>query len=175
MKILLDKPMQLDLFLAKYKGNAELRNKRLIYVLAPNLEKGRTVKVGIAGMSDGDPVPRLQSYIATYGISDRKNNCKGTTLHFIGVTEYNKNVLRENSKIYKTEQLVIETYKRYRDARGERAKERFIDLKPSLIINTIKRGNVMLEDQENKLDRVARTSTKKYRHETTAFTHKNVS
>ena len=94
-----NKGMRLDDALIKFKN--ELKSKRVLYVLEPNMEKGDIVKFGIAGMDRGKSIERLKQYAITYGKEDSKNKCKGVWLWFLGTTQYNRLVEPKNSKVFK--------------------------------------------------------------------------
>tara|TARA_B110000046_G_scaffold39369_1_gene43342 strand:+ start:207 stop:470 length:264 start_codon:yes stop_codon:yes gene_type:complete len=60
-----EKGMDLHEFLIKFGG--KLRHVRAMYIVEPNLEKGKVIKFGIAGTNTGNAYARLKEYEILYG------------------------------------------------------------------------------------------------------------
>ena len=101
MKVIVDQPTDLTKVLEQHWG--DLQNVRCFYIVEPLLERGQTIKFGIAGMSSGKPWDRLKEYQILYGDRTDENTAKGVTVHFVGTTKYNRLVKKENTEIYKLE------------------------------------------------------------------------
>jgi hypothetical protein len=157
--------MELATFLDKY--GSQLRHTRVLYVVEPNLEKGKVVKFGIAGENTGNAYARLNEYVINYGKSDSKNKCKGVKIWYCGVTEYSRDVTPTQSQVHKIE-LRLKKDERIKKniARGtERVK-----MTPQQIISIIQ--EYIPKEQDVKTDmnkRVARENTKRYRDDNRAF------
>jgi hypothetical protein len=94
-------------------NKADIRGKRIFYVLKPNMETN-IIKFGIAGAgSDVKPdqsYARLKSYLTTYGRAsdcktrEQKSACKyGVTLYALYGTNYNPKVEEKNSACHQKE------------------------------------------------------------------------
>ena len=101
MKVIVDQPTDLKKVLEQHWG--DLQNVRCFYIVEPLLERGQTIKFGIAGMSSGKPWDRLKEYQILYGDRTDENTAKGVTVHFVGTTKYNRLVKKEKTEIYKLE------------------------------------------------------------------------
>ncbi len=108
MKVIVDKPTDLKKVLEQHWG--DLQNVRCFYIVEPLMERGQTIKFGIAGMSSGKPWDRLNEYRILYGDRTDENTAKGVTVHFVGITKYNRLVKKENTEIYKLERNLKKTY-----------------------------------------------------------------
>lgn len=94
-------------------NKANIKGKRILYILKPNMETN-VIKFGIAGAgSDVKPdqsYARLKSYLTTYGrkadckTREQKTSCKyGVTLYALYGTNYNSNVEEKNSACHQKE------------------------------------------------------------------------
>tara|TARA_R110000737_G_scaffold105915_1_gene138845 strand:- start:71 stop:622 length:552 start_codon:yes stop_codon:yes gene_type:complete len=148
------------------KFSERLKNKRVLYVIEPNLEKGKIVKFGIAGMDSGKPISRLKGYDITFGQQDKNNKCKGVTIWFLGITEYNRLVEAKNSKVFRIEKKLKQEYKsKTETVRGsERTSKR-----PQEIIADINKLEKNITDEVTVITRVARPKTKEYRTDERAY------
>lgn len=164
MRVLLDK-RQMDLkdFLAQY--GSQLKNVRAFYIVEPLLEKGKTIKFGIAGMSTGNAYHRLNQYQVLYGEKTKQNNCKGVIVHYVGVTEYNRQVQMERSQIYQLEKFLKTEYKSTTEpGRGsERVSKDFLQD----ILRTIR--SKRFKDIPTQLRDTNRPTTKIHQKDTRAF------
>ena len=93
--------IKLEDFLLQY--DSKLKHTRALYVLSPNMEKNKVYKFGIAGTNTGNAYQRLNDYLIMYGKNDKDNTCKGVKIHYCGITEYNRLVLPEKSKVFQLE------------------------------------------------------------------------
>jgi len=100
--------MDLDLFLHIY-GNS-LKNKRVLYIVKPNLDPD-IYKIGVAGINGGDPNQRLRSYLHYYGKESRHNPKSGVKIYYLGFTKYNSYVLPTKSNIYRKEKFIKDNFK----------------------------------------------------------------
>ena len=144
--------MKLEDALVKYKDKLG-NDKRLLYVLKTNMEKGLT-KFGIA---IDKPFKRLSDYVTLYGNNDTNNACSGVQIYFIGVTEYNRLVEPKNSQVAQIEKKLIAKFE------GIRGRER-VKATPETIINFILGTKDI--DKVIKNNRKARKETKQYRKDT---------
>ena len=120
MKTLLQQTTDLGEFLSKY--GAELRGVRAFYIVEPLLEKGASIKFGVAGMDNGNAYERFKSYMITYGNKSKENECKGVLVHYVGVVKYNRLVEKTNSEVWKLERFLKGEYRTVTDP--ERGEER---------------------------------------------------
>ena len=102
MKILLKSEVGVNLegFMKKNKDVLEQNELRVFYIVSANLDKNRVYKIGIAGSSEGNSYPRLDSYLHQYGKHDKSNLCRGVKVHYIGTVSYNKNVYANKSQVH---------------------------------------------------------------------------
>jgi hypothetical protein len=118
MKTLLQQTMDLGEFLSKY--GAELRGVRAFYIVEPLLEKGASIKFGVAGMDSGNAYERFRSYAILYGGKSKDNECKGVLVHYVGIVKYNRLVEKTNAEVWKLERFLKSEYKTVTDPdRGE--------------------------------------------------------
>jgi len=163
MRVLLDKPMDLREFLTKFAHS--LRNVRALYIVEPLLEKGKTIKFGVAGMSSGNAYHRLQEYAVTYGDRTKDNDCKGVLVHFVGITEYDRLVQPEKSQVYLLEKHLKTEYRSTTEpGRGtERVAKKYLPA----ILSTIR--SKRFKDLQTPLRDTNREATKKYQKDRRAF------
>jgi len=109
MRKLVDSPMDLSDFLEKY--GEHLKHVRAFYILEPLLEKGKTIKFGVAGISTGNAYNRFNEYAIIYGKRTKSNNCKGVIVHYVGITEYDRHVQPQQSQVFLIEKHLKEKYK----------------------------------------------------------------
>jgi len=157
--------MDLDKALTAFR--AQLKHKRVIYVIQANLDKGKVTKFGIAGMDSGNPFSRLGEYVLMYGKYNPKNECQGVKVFFLGTVEYNRLVEQRNSKIFKLERKLKDEFKTTTEHVG-RGLER-TNASPAKVIEAIKKYEKNIQDVETEIVREARDSTKKYRTDRDAF------
>ena len=134
MRVLIDKTMDLKEFLTKYTSS--LQNVRAFYIVEPLIEKGKTIKFGIAGMSSGRAHQRFQDYVVTYGDQTKGNDCKGVLVHFVGITDYDRHVLPEKSQVYMMEKHLKDQYRSITEPR--RGTERVSKTHLQSILRTIR-------------------------------------
>ncbi len=163
MRVLLDKTTDLREFLNKHEDR--LRNVRAFYIVEPLLEKGKTIKFGVAGMSSGNAYHRFQEYSVTYGDQTKDNDCKGVLVHFVGITEYDRLVQPEKSQVYLLEKHLKQEYRSTTEpGRGtERVSKTYL---PS-ILRTIR--SKRFKDVQTPLRDTNRGTTKKYQTDRRAF------
>lgn len=158
------KAMYMEDFLEKYKE--ELKHKRALYVVVPNLEKDEATKFGIAGTSSGNAFRRLNEYRILYGEKDRQNPCKGVKIYYCGITEYNRLVELTHTQVYKIEKKLKDKFNA--ETLEGRGVER-VTSKPKVIIAEIERlkmrttRNTNNEDVETNIIKNTRQSTQRYR------------
>jgi len=120
MKTLVKQTMDLGAFLHHY--GAELRGVRAFYIVEPLLEKGQSIKFGIAGVDSGNAYERFKSYMITYGNRSKENECKGVLVHYVGTVKYNRLVEKTNTEVWKLERFFKSKYRTVTDP--ERGEER---------------------------------------------------
>jgi hypothetical protein len=120
MRTLIKKTMDLGAFLSKY--GASLRGVRAFYIVEALLEKGASIKFGVAGMDSGNAYDRFRSYMITYGNRSKENECKGVIVHYVGIVTYNRLVEKTNTEVWKLERFLKSEYKTVTDP--ERGEER---------------------------------------------------
>ena len=158
---------------------AKIKNKRIFYIVEPELEKGKYLKFGIAGVNTGRGVARLKEYDITYGRYAKgkdTNYCTGVYLWAIYPFQYNRLVEPKNSKPAKLElKLKRECKQGFRGSDGKTAKcgqeqdfrgsERISGIKASDLIkkvNSLLAGGAV-DDEATNINRDAREPTKKFR------------
>ena len=104
--------MDLKDFIDQFGGEIK-ENTRALYIIQPNIEKA--LKFGIAGSGNGDALKRLKEHQATYGYNNRDNKCTGATIWYLGVTTYNRLVLKENSQVARVEADIKKDFKNFRN------------------------------------------------------------
>ena len=120
MKTLIKQTMDLGEFLSKY--GAELRGVRAFYIVEPLLEKGASIKFGVAGMDNGNAYERFRSYSILYGGRSKDNECKGVLVHYVAIVKYNRLVEKTKTEVWKLERFLKREYKTVTDP--ERGEER---------------------------------------------------
>lgn len=163
MRVLMDRTMDLREFLTKFASS--LRNVRAFYIVEPLLEKGKTIKFGVAGMSSGNAYHRFNEYSVLYGDRMKDNECKGVLVHFVGITEYDRLVQPEKSQVYLLEKHLKQEYRSTTDpGRGsERVSKTYL---PD-ILRTIRTKR--FKDVQTQLRDTNRETTKKYQTDKKAF------
>lgn len=101
MRTLVDRATPLTDVLKKH--GADLRKKRAFYVVEANLERGKTIKYGIAGVEKGNAYGRMREYQLLYGTETKKNDCLGVKVHYLGTTAYNSQVEPKKTEVAKVE------------------------------------------------------------------------
>jgi hypothetical protein len=120
MKTLIKQTMDLGEFLRRY--GRDLRGVRAFYIVEPLLEKGASIKFGVAGMDSGNAYERFKSYMITYGNRSKENECKGVLVHYVGIVKYNRLVVKTNTEVWKLERFLKIEYSGVTDP--ERGEER---------------------------------------------------
>lgn len=120
MKTLIKQTIDLSEFLSKY--GSQLRGVRAFYIVEPLLERGASIKFGVAGMDNGNAYERFKSYEITYGKRSRDNDCKGVLVHYVGIVTYNRLVEKTKTEVWKLERFLKSEYKANTDR--ERGEER---------------------------------------------------
>ncbi|UYE94494.1 hypothetical protein PGVV14_0016 [Preplasmiviricota sp. Gezel-14T] len=153
---------------------SKLKHTRALYVVAPNMEKNKVYKFGIAGTNTGNAYQRLNEYVILYGENDKKNTCKGVLIHYCGTTEYNRLVLPEKSKVFQLELKLKQDLKATEGIAKGRGSERVLSVKTPItsLLKTISKLTRSIEERPIEITRVAKESTKKYRTDTKAFVEK---
>jgi hypothetical protein len=155
--------MDLKEFLNKYASS--LRNVRAFYIVEPLLEKGQTIKFGVAGMTSGNAYHRFQEYSVTYGERTKDNDCKGVLVHFVGITEYDRLVQPEKSQVYQLEKFLKQEYRSTTDpGRGtERVSKSYLQS----ILRTIRTKR--FKDVQTQLRDTNRETTKRFQNDRRPF------
>ncbi len=169
--------IKLEDFLSSKKYLKEIEHKRIFYILRPELEKGKILKFGIAGINTGRAVARLREYDIVYGKYSKDNPCTGVRVFAIFTTEYNRLVAPTNSLIQKLELKVKRECRKgdfgscNKDESGDfRGSERIKHVTPEELIQHVRKLLPSVEDEVTKApDREVRESTKKYRDDEKAF------
>lgn len=176
MKTLVSKPNDLATYLAlnaDYLYKTKLRGLYIIQARMDDSKDGTSViKFGIAGTKSGNIMSRLQSYLHSYGTFDAENACRGVTLQYLVVTEYNRDV--ENSQIAQLETQIKRHFRAEHEIMHGRGDERVHSKYLKEIITYIKKHvwicqkgelEAKAKDTRNndRADRAARETTKKYR------------
>lgn len=113
--------VELGPYIRKHK--AELKNKRIFYVVRPNLEQGENIfKVGISERGDNSAIGRLLDYVYFYGVTDKKNKCLGCKLHVLLANTFNPDVEYSKSAVRKLETRVLREFEDKRERGRERLK-----------------------------------------------------
>jgi len=100
------------------KNKRDLKNKRIFYIVRPNLEQGENIyKVGISERGDNSAIGRLLDYVYFYGVTDKKNKCLGCQLHVLLANTFNPDVEYSKSAVRKLETRVLREFEDKR-ARG---------------------------------------------------------
>lgn len=104
------------------KNKEILNGKRGFYILSFRMDKETSKKLFKIGVAHRSVYARLRSYVVTYGEQD--SDCQGVQIHYLGTTNYNKDVQIKNSAIGKLEKkmILILTEGQYKVPRGN---ERF--------------------------------------------------
>ena len=163
MRVLLDKTTDLREVLNKH--GSSLRNVRAFYIVEPLLEKGKSIKFGIAGMSSGNAYQRFNEYSVLYGEKTKDNDCKGVLVHFVGITEYDRLVKPEKSQVYLLEKHLKQEYRSTTDP--GRGSERVSKTYLSSILHTIRTKR--FKDVHTQMRDTNRETTKKYQTDRKAF------
>jgi len=164
--------IKLEDFLLQY--GSKLKHTRALYVVSPNMEKNKVYKFGIAGTNTGNAYGRLNEYVILYGENDKKNTCKGVKIHYCGITEYNRLVLPEKSKVFQLELKLKQDLKAEESIAKGRGSERVLSVKTPITFLLKKIGTLTksIEEKPIEITRDAREPTKKYRKDTQAFVDK---
>ena len=164
--------IKLEDFLLQY--GSKLKHTRALYVVSPNMEKNKVYKFGIAGTNTGNAYGRLNEYVILYGENDKKNTCKGVKNHYCGITEYNRLVLPEKSKVFQLELKLKQDLKAEESIAKGRGSERVLSVKTPITSLLKKIGTLTksIEEKPIEITRDARETTKKYRKDTQAFVDK---
>ena len=116
------KPVFLEDWIQANRG--KILNKRIFYVVRPNLEDDVT-KFGIGGMDGGEGAyNRLNQYVITYGKNSRRNKCVGVLLFYLAGNKYNSLVQTSNSLVWKKEKFLKDELKSTTDILPGRGAER---------------------------------------------------
>ena len=154
--------MNLNDFLSKY--GSQLRGVRAFYIVEPLLEKGMSIKFGVAGMDNGNAYERFKSYMITYGNRTKDNECKGVLVHYVGIVTYNRLVEKTNTEVWKLERFLKVTYKTVTDP--ERGEERVPKTHLSSIMRHLR--SKRYADVETALREGQRPQTEKHRTDKTS-------
>ena len=159
--------MDLKEFIDKF-GEEIKENTRALYIIQPNIEKA--LKFGIAGSGTGDALKRLKEHQATYGYNNRDNKCTGATIWYLGVTTYNRLVLKEKSQVAKVEADIKKEFKK--KLRSNRGTELLSGVTPQTFISFINKTK-QTDDQPTQitLTRAVRPKTARYRNAVIAYTN----
>lgn len=176
MRTLVGKPTDLATYLAlqsEYFYKTKLRGFYIIQARMDDSSDGSSViKFGIAGTKSGNIMSRLTSYLHSYGTFDEQNACRGVTLQFLVVTEYNRDV--EKPEITQLETQIKRHFRAEHEILHGRGDER-VDSKYLQEIITYAKKHVWIcqrgvleakpKDVKNtyRSDRSVRASTAKYR------------
>lgn len=162
MKTLLKNTVDLGEFLSRY--GSLLRGVRAFYIVEPLLEKGQSIKFGVAGMDNGNAYERFRSYMITYGNRSKQNECKGVLVHYVGIVSYNRLVEKTNTEVWKLERFLKAEYRALTDA--ERGEERVPKKHLHDILRYIR--SKRFADVETVLRTGQRTATEKHRSDTSS-------
>jgi len=130
------KGIRLENWLSDPKNKRRIYGKRIFYIVKANLDDKKTnktksiYKFGIAGSGGkGGAAARLESYINSYGRHSKQNPAAGVMLYFLAGNAYNKNILREKSKVFLREKFIKDILKQEELISENRGSERtFADL-----------------------------------------------
>jgi hypothetical protein len=138
--------------------------QRLLYVLEPRLDKGRLIKIGVAGThsSNGKAIGRLRQYLIAYGLQREDNEYSGVNVYFIVATKYNANVEPKNSRILKLEtklkRLIKDNNKQMKHRGSERTTASVEELR-GYINSLIELPTDDMQDQESTFATQCKTKT----------------
>ena len=111
--------IELDTWLRKHGDS--LRNKRIFYVVRANLDKEKEVyKIGISERGSNSAFGRLADYVHFYGVTDKKNNCKGVKLYLLLANIFNPDVNAADAAVRRLETAVIRDFADKRERGRER-------------------------------------------------------
>ena len=157
--------MDLKDFIDQFGGEIK-ENTRALYIIQPNIEKA--LKFGIAGSGNGDALKRLKEHQATYGYNNKDNKCTGATIWYLGVTTYNRLVLKEKSQVARVEADIKKDFKKH--LRSNRGTELLFGVTPKELIAFVNKTQ-QTDEQPTKitLTRAVRPTTAKFRNDVIAY------